>query len=128
MNLPAMCLKESNNKQGECAGDRWAGGKIRVNDSRRRSTELQAGRIALGGAPVAGPMQSRRPVRGGGQVGRVRIQTMLPDRGLSELERVRIVGCDGMFNDGRRFLWRPIVALGRPLVAVCGGCCRDVLP
>jgi hypothetical protein len=53
---------------------------------------------------------------------------MLPDGSLGELERVRIVGCDRIFNDGRRLLWRPIVALGRPLVAVCRGRCRDVLP
>src|SRR5262249_45257820 len=90
-----------------------AGGrKMRVNDSRRRSAKLPARRITFGEAPLPGPMQSRRPVRGGGQVGRVRIQMMLPDAGLGELERVRIVGRDGAFNDGRRLLWRPLVAFG----------------
>src|SRR5262245_58268228 len=78
----------------------------------RRSTELQACRIAVGETPVAGPMQPRCPVRGGDQVGRVRIEPMLSDGGLRELERMRIVGRDGAFNDGQRFLWRPIAALG----------------
>src|SRR5215510_3545392 len=81
-------------------------------------SELQSGRIALGIAPVPGAMQSRRPVLCCGQVDRLRMQVILPDAGLGELERVGIVRRDGTFNDDLLLLARPIVARGRLLVAV----------
>jgi hypothetical protein len=72
---------------------------------RHRLSELQSGRIAFGVAPVPGAMQSRRPVLCCCQVDRLRIQVILPDAGLGELERVRIVRRDGTFNDDRSS-WR----------------------
>jgi hypothetical protein len=53
---------------------------------------------------------------------------MLPDAGLGELKRMRIVGCDEPCNDDRLLLRRPIVALGSSLVAICRDRCCDVLP
>src|SRR5262249_5463320 len=92
------------------------------------SLEVDSCRSELSGAPVLGLMQTVRPVLCGGQVDRLRIQAKLPDACLGELQGMGIVRFDGAFNDHRLLLGRPIVALGRPLVTVCRGCCRDVLP
>ena len=57
----------------------------------RRSSELHSGRIAFGGAPILGPMQTGRPVFCCCQIDRLMIQTILPDACLGELERVRVI-------------------------------------
>src|SRR5262245_56927527 len=102
---------------------------VRLSTTTRNGlAELQSGRIALGIAPVPGTLPSRRPVLRCYQVDRVRIQVILPDAGLGELERVVIVRRDGTFNDDRFRLKRPIVTRGRLRVAVGRGRCGDVLP
>src|SRR5215831_13849326 len=94
----------------------------------RRSSELQPGRVALGSGPARGTMQSLRPVRCCRQVDWLRIQAILPDAGLGKLDRVRIVRRDGMFNDFRLVLRRPVITFGRPDVGVRRGRRGDVLP
>src|SRR5262245_43105310 len=95
---------------------------------RTRLSQLHAGRIALGAAPVPGTLPSRRPAPRCYPVDRVRIEVILPDAGLGELDRVGIVRRDGTFNADRFRLKRPIVTRGRLRVAICRGRCGDVLP
>src|SRR5215510_12919438 len=98
------------------------------NRPRNSLSELQSSRIAFGIAPVLGTMKSRRPVLCCCQVDRLRIQAILPDAGLGELKGMGVVRLDGLFNDRRLLVQRPIVTLGRLLVAVCSSRCGNVLP
>src|SRR5215510_3545394 len=82
-------------------------------------SELQSGRIALGIAQVPAAMQSRRPVLCCGQVDRLRMQVILPDASLCELDCLLIVRRAGRFNDFLfpmvlRFVSRGRLAVGLP--------------
>ena len=86
------------------------------------------GRHPLCVAPVPGLMQTCRPVVGGRKVDWSGITAELPEAGLDELDRMRVVRCDGALDDLRLRRRRRLVAVSSTLISVHGRRCSDGLP